>query len=91
MVTVETGRITGELSFATVPGVLPQIGKLLSAGTLDLSGVTRADSAGVALLLELRRRHGRPLPITALSPQLSSLVEFFHLGTVLAQPTAEPA
>lgn len=54
----------GELSFNTVPEVLASVGgKLWKADriVLDLDGITRTDSAGLALLIEwirsARRRH----------------------------------
>lgn len=46
--------LTGELTFASVPGLWPQAAPLFSgqAGLeIDLSGVARADSAGLALLV----------------------------------------
>lgn len=78
--------IEGELSFARVPHWLAQADALASAGVLDLSRVTRADSAGLALLLELSRRaaaRGMPLKLKAPPAQLSELVSFFGLEAVL--------
>lgn len=54
---------------------------------LDLSGVTRADSAGLALLLELTRMalaRGGTLQIEKSPPQLRKLAEFFGLDELLA-------
>ena len=59
-------RVTGVLDFSTV-AALSQSGAVLLAGSIvdgalriDLSGVTRADSAGIALLLGwLRIAHQR--------------------------------
>ena len=51
--------VSGELSFRTVPDLLRQGERLFegcSAFVLDLKGVSRADSAGLALLLEWLRR-----------------------------------
>lgn len=45
--------LSGELSFATAAGHLRRASALTAADTLDLSGLTRCDSAGIALLLEL--------------------------------------
>lgn len=45
----------GELSFKTVPTIIGELNGLLSGESpqvIDLSGVTRIDSAGVALLLD---------------------------------------
>lgn len=51
--------LSGELSYATVEDALKRTAPLFSAPTsvvFDLSGVERTDSAGLALLLEWRRR-----------------------------------
>ena len=58
---VEPGRyrVDGELSFATVPGLLGQADDLFEGSStfvLDLQGVGHADSAGLALLLEWVKR-----------------------------------
>lgn len=47
-------RLSGELTFSTVSGLWRRTDLLLQAGPrveVDLSGVTRADSAGLALLV----------------------------------------
>ena len=52
-------HIAGELSFATVPGLLAESGELFEGSStfvVDLEGVQRADSAGLALLLEWLKR-----------------------------------
>lgn len=54
-------QISGELSFATVTAVLEEGRErlFLNAGEcvdLDLAGVSRADSAGLALLIEWMRQ-----------------------------------
>ena len=53
--------IEGELNMQTVPGVSRQLLKLLPMAegekfTLDLAAVTRSDSAGVALLVEVMQQ-----------------------------------
>jgi len=51
-------RVGGELSFATVKDVLLQskdVFKPAEVLTIDLSAVTRSDSAGVALLVDWMR------------------------------------
>ncbi|MEZ5542982.1 MAG: STAS domain-containing protein [Pseudomonadota bacterium] len=54
--------LQGELDFTTVPEVLARA-RTWTAGSgairVDLAGVTRADSAGLALLLEWLRRAER--------------------------------
>jgi len=74
------------LEFSTVGAVLAQADRLIAGGTLDLSGVTKADSAGTALLLELSRRaqaQGVQLRIQGANPQIRSLIEFFALTEIL--------
>lgn len=78
--------IDGELSFARVPHWLAQADALAASGTLDLSRVTEADSAGLALLLELSRRakaRGQTLKLLSPPAQLTELVSFFGLEGVL--------
>ncbi|MDR3419601.1 MAG: STAS domain-containing protein [Nevskia sp.] len=80
------GELEGELSFATVPQLLRQADALLAGGILDLSRVTRVDSAGLALLLELSRRsksRGARLGIRGADPQILRLAGFFGLDQVL--------
>lgn len=78
-------KLSGELRFATVMAALKQAGDGTSE-TLDLSDVSRADSAGIALLLELQRRahaSGRSLRITGANEQLHGLIRFFGLEKIL--------
>ena len=77
--------LSGELRFATVMKALQQAGNE-TGDALDLSAVPRADSAGIALLLELHRRaraRGRTLRISGANEQVSGLVRFFGLGHIL--------
>ena len=83
--------LSGELNFAQVPKALAAAREALQQGQgpveLDLSGVTRVDSAGLALLLELARAAragGRELRCTRAPEQLRRLAEFFGLSTLLA-------
>jgi len=62
-VSVEHGEnslsLSGELSFKTVPALVASNKDFLKNGNsidIDLAGVSRADSAGVALLIEWRRQ-----------------------------------
>lgn len=54
----ETWKVTGEMTFASVPALQGQSPELFSSPpqTLDLSGVERIDSAGIALVMEWARR-----------------------------------
>jgi len=74
------------LGFSTVSALLPQADTLIASGALDLSGVTRADSAGISLLLELNRRaqaRGVQLRMTGANEQIRSLLSFFGLDEIL--------
>jgi phospholipid transport system transporter-binding protein len=83
--------ISGELSFKNAVAALDAARDALAAGQgafeVDLSGVTRADSAGLALLLELARAaraQGRELRCTHAPEQLTRLAGFFGVTDVLA-------
>ena len=77
------GTLEGELSFAQVPRQLRQAQELIAGGSLDLSRVSRADSAGLALLLELTRRSHGALKIRGASEQVRQLARFFGLEQIL--------
>jgi ABC-type transporter Mla MlaB component len=74
------------LTFATVPALLRRAGEWVSAGRLDLSGVPRIDSAGLAFLLELAGRakqQGHSLQLDAATPQIKELARFFGVDRLL--------
>lgn len=78
--------LTGELSFASVPRLLDGADALITGAQLDLSGVSKADSAGVAFLLELTRRAkraGRTITFVGAPPQVRDLIRFFDLESAL--------
>ena len=78
--------LIGELTFGSVNAALKQADDLISKGVLDVSRVTRCDSAGVALLLELQRRSqaaGRVLKIEGANEQLKQLVRSYGLNGIL--------
>lgn len=86
-----TVQVTGPLTFQSVPQCLEQSRPLFSGGsdslTFDLQGVTLADSAGLALLLEWRemaRAAGRALTFVNLPDQMRHLVEVSGLAPVMA-------
>lgn len=82
-------RISGVLDFDSVPAIFSE--SLARFGTgdnivLDLSGVTRANSAGLALLLEWRRlarEPGRSLSIRNAPAALRNLARISELETLL--------
>ena len=83
--------LTGELSFATAAAQLERGRAALVEGggalELDLSGITRSDSAGLALLLELTRSaraRKRELRVTGAPEQLRRLAEFFGVAGLLS-------
>lgn len=81
-----TSALEGELSFATIAALLPRAESLLGSARLSLAGVTRADSAGLAFLLELTRRaHARGIELAFIDApaQIIGLARFFGLDPVL--------
>ena len=78
--------LEGELTFARVRDWLPRADELAGTGRVDLGRVTRVDSAGAALLLELTRRarrEGRELVFVNASQPLRGLLEFLQIDDVL--------
>jgi phospholipid transport system transporter-binding protein len=73
-------RIQGELTFNTVM-LLWKEGRSLIAGSriVDLSEVSRADSAGVALLCEFKRCQ-RDLQFQHISEQLKNIIQLSGLN-----------
>lgn len=90
--------ISGALSFDTVIELLSQGTSLLEKGlleqgdtTIDLTGVTQADSAGLALLIEwlrqARQRGGR-LRYTGVPRQLQALAGISDVESLLGVSTS---
>jgi len=82
--------VSGELTFSTTPALLERSASIASAsGTLiaDLQGITRADSAGLALLVEwlrLARAAGRDIQYVNPPEQLVRLVHVSGLEQIFA-------
>jgi phospholipid transport system transporter-binding protein len=80
--------VSGRLTFETAPGFLHHTPTLLAAGenvSVDLSGVTHTDSAGLALLLEWlqqARAAGRKLSFSGFPDQTRRLIDVSGLGEV---------
>ena len=82
--------VSGRLSFDTAGGVLARTGDALRTGqgaaTIDLRGVERIDSAGLALMVEwlrLARAAQRPLSFVHLSEQACEMIRVHGLGHML--------
>lgn len=82
--------LEGELGFATVPAILAHPGADISGTAdieVDLRGVTRADSAGLALLVEWLReseRAGQRIAFVNVPPQLLSIARVCGLDRILS-------
>jgi len=81
--------ISGDLTFATVPDVLRAgYGDLGGDGQVqvDLAGITRVDSAGIALLIDLTqsvRKRGGDISLLHAPPQLMAIAGVSGLEAVL--------
>lgn len=82
--------VGGELGFATVSGLLEQARSIFATGSapleLDLGGVTRVDSAGLALLIEwlkVARRARRPIVFRNVPEQVIAMAGVNGLGNLL--------
>ena len=82
--------VQGDLSFDTVTGLLSESRSLFAGESsieLDLSGVTYADSAGLALLIEWLRQarlQGRQLHYQSLPSQLQALANVSEVTGLLS-------
>jgi phospholipid transport system transporter-binding protein len=81
--------LQGTLDFTTVPGLLEQGRKYLSGSAplvLDLAAVERANSAGLALLLEWLEaagRRGQPLVLANLPQSLDDIARMSNVLDLL--------
>lgn len=82
-------RLTGPLDFSTVPDLARELSDLFAQHrrlAVDLSGVTRVDSAAMALLLEMRRLAGEAninLSLQHVPAALRNLIHICELDTIL--------
>jgi phospholipid transport system transporter-binding protein len=92
-----TWKLAGELGFATVSGLLKNTPRSFFEDgdiRLDLSGVTRADSAGLALLVEWLREsgnRGRSIVFLHMPEQMLSIARVCGLEEILFGDTATGA
>lgn len=80
--------LRGEVSFKTVTGLSQQLQELVQpqVRTLDCSGVTKADSSIVALLLvamKLARSAGASVTITGAPQAVSRLVHLYDVDGII--------
>lgn len=86
---VHTVQVDGELDMDNVPARLRQSENWFENGratVIDLGGVSRADSAGVALLLEWIRdadKAGATLHFTNAPAQMRAIIDFCALNDVI--------
>lgn len=82
-------RISGELSFSTVPGLNERLAELFADQQpvhIDLGNVERADSAGVALLVEWTGEAARrqvEIRYLNVPPQMLAIVRVSSLDQIL--------
>ncbi len=82
-------EVEGELDFTTVIGLLADARPLLDAGSdvrIDLQGITRSDSAGLALLIEWMRtaqRLGKAIQFLNIPAQMLAIARVSSLDQVL--------
>ncbi len=93
----EVLELTGELTFATIPGVLVQSAEFEARPDLpdklviDFAGVSGVDSSAVALLLEWRRQaliRGKTLVFTNLPENLVALARLYGVADLIQTPAA---
>ncbi|MBI5462643.1 MAG: STAS domain-containing protein [Gammaproteobacteria bacterium] len=81
--------VEGELDFTTVVRLRDAARPLLDAGAevrVDLQGIARSDSAGLALLVDWMRaaqRLGKPIQFLNIPPQMLAIARVSSLDQVL--------
>jgi phospholipid transport system transporter-binding protein len=83
-------RFDGALTFDDATAVLEQAAALPlpASGVVDMAGLMHADSAALAVLLELKRRaaaEGKRLSFAAFPPMLESLARVYGIEDLFAQ------
>ena len=83
----DTLKVAGPMSIDSVSALLTEsAGMLKGASSVDLAGVTEADSSAVSLLLEWRRQaQSDVLRFTNLPPALKSLAELYGVAELIPQ------
>lgn len=88
---INTFKPGSELTFKSVVSVRAKLYKALMGDTtdrfcLDLSEVTRCDSAGLALIIEARKlckQNNKVFDVIGISPETQSLAEFCGVKSIL--------
>jgi len=82
-------KITGDLDFSTVTALLTQLHTLLGSDlemTVDLSSLGRSNSAGLALLMELKgdaKRLNRKITFVGIPQLLLDLASMSNVAEIL--------
>lgn len=73
-------QLIGELTLANVHQVWASVeGDTVGAAEIDVSAVTRVDSAGLALITALRRKAGPQCRLTGFTPDLKVLAAAYDV------------
>ena len=80
-------RLTGKLDHETLLPLWNQRNNVMQGiSEMDLSGLSRVDSAGLALLVHLQdivRRQGTQLTFSGISDKLQSLIALYNLQHII--------
>jgi phospholipid transport system transporter-binding protein len=88
-------HVEGEMTFATVRQLLRQSENYFGKSQdleIDLTGVTSADSAGLALLLEWKARAvqaGTEVAVEGLPESMQSIAHLCRIGTLLGENSTD--
>jgi phospholipid transport system transporter-binding protein len=89
----DTWRVSGELSFATVGALLTEFTERAASSppkVLDLSEVTRTDSAGLALLIEwVKQTKQAPITFHNLPVQMLNLAKVSGVQEMLTHAESQ--
>ncbi|MBC7709665.1 MAG: STAS domain-containing protein [Rhizobacter sp.] len=73
-------KLTGALTFANAHEVWAVLAPSAEGkASIDVSGVTQVDSAGLALLSALKRRAGAQCQVIGLTPKLATLASAYDV------------
>lgn len=76
--------LKGELTEGTVPSLWQQRHTLLASVTrIDLTNLTRVDSAGLALLINFHQTAVKPIQFTGMSAQVKQLLDLYNLHDLI--------